>query len=178
MRRLMMNGNAKALLLVISLAFNFGLCLAMVVQEQEDQKPRPRWGDGKRQRERLSSKLNLSAEQTAALSASREQLSEELRAIKRRLHDEGDVLAGLLTAPEVDMDAVSDQIEKVATIRDEIQWQMIQHILSIREMLEPEQLESLKDFAGRVLSQSGRGGRHGERRPGHNDRDAPLQRKP
>lgn len=178
MRRLMMNRNAKTMLLTVSLAFNFGLCLAMAVQGQEDQKPRPRWGDGKRHRERLSSQLNLSPAQAERLSASREQLFEELRVVKGRLRDESDVLAGLLTAPELDMDVVSDQVEKVAAIRNEIQWQMIEHILGIREMLEPEQLESLKEFAGRVLPKSGRGGRHGGGPPRINECDPPEQGEP
>jgi Spy/CpxP family protein refolding chaperone len=145
----------------------------MAVDGPEDPKPRPRWAEGRRHRERLSSKLKLSPEQTEMLSASRAQLFDEFRAVKGRLQEESDALAGLLTAAELDMDAVSEQVEKVAALRNEIQWQMIRHILSIREMLEPEQLESLRDFAGRMLSQSGRGGRHRGKPPAR-DGDGPC----
>jgi Spy/CpxP family protein refolding chaperone len=167
MRRLIMNGNAKTLLLIISLAFNLGACLAVAVQEHGEEEPRSGRGEGRGHRERLSSKLNLSPEQTEIVSAAREQLFDELRLLKRRLHDESEVLADLLTASEVDMDTVSDQVEKVATVRNEIQWRMVQHLLSIREVLEPEQLESFKEFASRVLSRSGRGRPHEGKPPKH-----------
>ena len=167
MRRLIMNGNAKTLVLIISLAFNLGACLAVAVQVHGEEEPWSRRGEGRRHRERLSSKLNLSPEQTEIVSAAREQLFDELRVLKRRLHDESDVLAELLTASEVDMDAVSAQVEKVATVRNEIQWRMVQHLLSIREVLEPAQLESFKEFASRVLSRSGRGRPHEGKSPKH-----------
>jgi hypothetical protein len=74
-------------------------------------------------------------------------------------------LADLLTVPEVDMDAVTAQADAIAAVRNEIQWRMLEHLLSIREMLEPDQLESFKEFADRVLSHHGPGGRHKGRPP-------------
>jgi Spy/CpxP family protein refolding chaperone len=175
MRRLVLSRNTTTLLLVVSLAFNLGLCLAMAIQGKQEEAPRSRWDRNRRNRERLADKLNLSPEQEAVMSASREQFFEELRGTKHRLHEESDVLAGLLTAPELDTNAVSQQVETIASIRDEIQRKLIEHILSIRETLEPEQLDSLKEFAGRVLSRSGRGGRHGGGPP---DRDGSDHRGP
>ena len=153
--------NTTTLLLITSLAFNFGLCLAMVVRGHAEPVLPSRSSDGKTHRERLASELKLTPEQSNALEASREQFFEQLRPIKQRLHDESDILAGLLTAPELDMAAVSVQVEKVAAVRNDIQWQMIQHLLSMRETLKPEQLELFKDFASRVLSRAGHSGRHG-----------------
>ena len=159
MRRLMMNGNGKTLLLIISLAFNVGACLAVAVQAHGEQPPRSKRGDGKRHCGGLADKLGLSPEQEAIISTAREALFEALRELKQRLHAESDVLADLLTACEVDMEAVSDQVERVATVRNEIQWRMVRHLLSVREVLAPDQLESFEDFAGRVLSRSGHGRR-------------------
>ena len=175
MRRLIMNGNGKTLLLIISLAFNLGACLAVAVQASGGQPSRPQRRDDRRHRERLTEKLNLSPEQSEILSASRDELFEELDALKRRLHEESSALADLLTASELDMDAVSAQAEKVAAARDEIHWQMVEHLLSIREVLEPDQLESFKEFARKVLSRSGRGRRHGG---GGAHRHDPGDRKP
>jgi len=160
MRRIIMNGKGKTLLLIVSLAFNLGACLAVAVQGRGQEQPRPPRDEGGWHRDGLCSKLNLSPEQAAVLSASRDQLFGELRALEDRHHEEGLVLADLLTAPQLDMDAVSRQVEKVAAVRNEIQWRMVQHLLSIRDMLQPNQLESFKEFAGRVLSRSERG-RHG-----------------
>jgi len=160
MRRLFASRNATTLLLIVSLAFNFGLCLAMVMRSQGGQSPKSPPGDPKSHRQRLASELNLTPEQSDALEASREQFFEQLRAAKQRLHDESDALAGLLTASELDMAAVSAQVEKVAAVRNEIQWQMIQHLLSMRDTLRPEQLEAFKNLASRVLGRSGHSGRH------------------
>lgn len=160
MRPLTMNGKGKTLLLIISLAFNLGACLAVVVRAQGGELAKPQRRGGGRHHEALSSKLDLSPEQDEILSTSRELLFEELRAIKLRLHEEGAMLAELLTAAELDTQAVSDQAERVAGVRNEIHQRMVQHLVSMREVLEPDQLESFKDFASKVLSRSGRGGRH------------------
>lgn len=173
MRRLIMNGKGKTLLLIISLAFNLGACLAVAVQASGD-RPDPRWHEGRRHRERPSNKLNLSPEQKEIVSTARDQLFDELRTLKARLHEESGKLADLLTTAEIDMDAVSEQAEKVASVRNEIQWRMIRHLLSVREVLEPGQLESFKEFAGQILSRSGRGRSHG----GRSSRHALPNRKP
>jgi Spy/CpxP family protein refolding chaperone len=167
MHRLITNGKGKSLLLIISLAFNLGACLAVAVQASGDRKPGPPWGEGRRHRERPSNKLNLSPEQKEIVSAARDQFFDELHTLKGRMHEESGKLADLLTTAEVDMDAVSDQADRVATVRNEIQWRMIQHLLSVREVLEPGQLESFKEFAGQILSRSGRGRSHGGRPSRH-----------
>jgi len=173
MQRRILSGQGKTLLLIVSLAFNLGLCLAMAVQTPGSREPTRRWRDGKRHRPRLAEMLNLSAEQSVALATSRDELFGQIRPLKRKLSEEGETLAGLLTASELDTDAVSGQVEQVAVVRNEMQWLMVQHILKIREMLEPEQLESLKEFAGRVLSHSEQRGWRGGRRPRHDEGDPP-----
>lgn len=166
MRPALGNARARTLLLVVSLAFNLGLCLAMVMRSPSSTpQPKRSWGDGKWRHRRMPHELDLSVEQEEKLAALRRELFERLRAAQRRLRDESDALAELLTAPELDMQAVSAQVEKVAAVRGEIQWQMIQHILGIREILEPRQLAQLKDFVGRVLRGPGWRGRPG-RGPG------------
>jgi len=158
MRGLITNERAKTLLLVVSLAFNLGLCVAMAVERHAGQKATLSRGESGRHREPPMGELGLSPEQTEIVSASREKLFEELHALKRRLHEESELLAGVLTASELDGDAVTRQVETVAAVRNEIQWRMVQHLLGIREVLEPDQLESFKEFAGRVLFRSERGG--------------------
>jgi len=166
MRRLIMHGKGKTLLLIISLAFNLGACLAVAVRASGD-RPDPQRHDGRRHGDRPSNGLNLSPEQKEIVSAARDQLFDELRTLKDKMHEESGKLADLLTTVEVDMDAVSEQAEEVATVRNEIQWRMIQHLLSVREVLEPDQLESFKEFAGQILSRSGRGRPHGGRPSRH-----------
>jgi hypothetical protein len=104
------------------------------------------------------------------MAASREELFEELHALRSAMHDESEVLADLLIAPEPDMDAISDQLEKLAAVRDQIQGRMIEHFLGVRELLDPEQLAPFKDFISRGLSRHGLGGRFGERWRDHGDR--------
>ena len=167
MRRLIMNGKGKTLLLIISLAFNLGACLAVAVQGRAEEGHKPPRGEGRGHRDGLCKKLNLSPEQEAALTASRDDLFSGLRVLEGQHHEESMTLADLLTASELDMDAVSRQVEKVAAVRNEIQWRMVRHLLSIREVLQPDQLESFKEFAGRVLARSERGRPHGGEPAGH-----------
>jgi Spy/CpxP family protein refolding chaperone len=155
-----MNGKGKTLLLVISLAFNLGACLAVAVQVRAAQEARPQHRERGKHRERLIGMLNLSAEQTEVLSVSRDQLFEDLRTLMRQVREESLVLADLITVPEIDMDAVTRQADAVAAVRNEIQRRMLEHLLGVREMLEPDQLEAFKEFASKVLSHSGRHGRH------------------
>ena len=169
MRRLTVNGKAKTLLLIVSLAFNFGVCVALAVQQRGEERWKPRFGDGRHHREWLSNRLNLSADQTAVVAASKEKLFEGLRGLRSEMVAESEMLADLLIAPEPDMDAVSAQVEKVAAIRNRIQWRMIDHFLNIRETLQPEQLEAFKGFVRRHISGPGRGGRFGGKRSGHGE---------
>ncbi len=167
MRRLIMNGKGKTLLLIISLAFNLGACLAVAVQGHGEAPSRSPHGGGRGRGDGLCRKLNLSPDQEAVLSAAREELFAELRVLEDRHRDESVALADLLTAPELDMEAVSAQVRKVAAVRDQIHWRMVRHLMSIREVLRPEQLESFKEFAGRVLSRSEGGRPHRGGPPGH-----------
>ena len=167
MRRLIMNGKGKSLLLIISLAFNLGACLAVAVQGRGEGPPASPQDGRRAHRDGLCRKLNLSPEQSAVLSESRDKLFGELRALEDRQHDESVALADLLTAPQLDMDAVSRQVESVAGIRNEIQWRMVRHLLGIREVLQPNQLESFKEFATRVLSRSEGRRPHGGGPAGH-----------
>jgi Spy/CpxP family protein refolding chaperone len=160
MRRFMMNGKGKTLLLIISLAFNLGACLAVAVQVRGDRGADRRDDDRKRHRKHLSDKLNLSPEQEEVVAASRERLFEELRGMKGRLHEESDALAELLTADEIDSDAISEQVARVAAVRNEMQERLVEHLLTVREVLGPDQRESFREFTGKVLSPPWRGRHH------------------
>lgn len=174
MRRPIMNGKGKTLLLIISLAFNVGACLAVAVKGYGEPQATPQRGPTHPHRASLSEKLGLSPEQAELLAASREELFAELRPLKHRVHEEASVLAELITAAELDMEAVSVQADRVAAVRNEIHQRMVQHLLSVREVLERDQLEHFKEFASKILSRSGRGRPHGGKSP---DRE-PWDRKP
>jgi Spy/CpxP family protein refolding chaperone len=111
----------------------------------------------------LTERLGLSPEQEETLAASREEFFASLRPFRQQIHEEASVLAELITAVELDMGAVSAQADKVAATRNEVHQRMVQHLLSVREVLEPEQLEAFKELASEILSQSGPGRRHGRK---------------
>jgi Spy/CpxP family protein refolding chaperone len=165
MRRFMMNGKGKTLLLIISLAFNLGACLAVAVQVRGDRGTDRHDDDRKRHRKHLSDKLNLSPEQEEIVAASREQLFEALRGMKGRLHEESDALAELLTADEVDSKAISEQVARVAAVRNEMQERLVDHLVDVRKVLEPDQRELFREFAGKVLSPPWRGRHQSEKSP-------------
>ena len=171
MLRPIVNGKGKTLLLIISLAFNLGAWLAVAVQGYGGPEPMRERDHGRRHREALTERLGLSPEQEEVLAASREEFFAELRPLKQQVHEEAIVLAELITAVELDMGAVSAQAEKVAAVRSEIHQRMVQHLLSVRDVLEPDQLESFKELASKILSRSGRGRPHGGKSPDHEGRD-------
>ena len=166
MRRLRLNGSGKTLLLIISLAFNFGVCIALAVQQQQPhEQGKPRWSRDRHDRDWLAKRLNLSEEQAAAADASRDKLFKELHELGKQVGAESDVLADLLVAPEPDANAVAAQVEKIADLRSEIQWKMIEHFRGVRQLLEPEQLQTFKEVVRRCVSGPGSGDRHGRKPP-------------
>lgn len=174
MHRLTTNGHARTLLLIVSLAFNFGVCVAVAVQRAGEPTAKPRGGEDRTHHGHWSGKLGLSGEQSAAVAASRERLSEELRELRSAMYAESETLADLLITPDPNMETISEQVEQVAAIRDQIQWRIVGHYLTIRTVLEPEQLEAFKDFVRRGLSKYGHGGSFGgkaredrDKRPRH-----------
>jgi len=171
MRWPMVNGKGKTLLLIISLAFNLGACLAVAVQGYGGPEPTRERGHGRQHREALAERLGLSPEQEEVLAASREAFFAELHPLKQQIHEEATVLAELITAIELDMGAVSAQADKVAAARNEIHRRMVQHLLSVRDVLEPDQLEAFKELASEILSRSERDRPHGRKPPGYEGRD-------
>jgi len=171
MRRPIVNGRGKTLLLIISLAFNLGACLAVAVQAYGGAEPTRERGHGRRHREALTERLGLSPEQEEVLAASREEFFAELCPFRQQIHEEASVLAELITAAELDIGAVTAQADKVAATRNEVHQRMVQHLLSVREVLEPDQLESFKELASKILSRSGRGRPHGGKSPEHESRN-------
>ena len=75
------------------------------------------------------------------------------------------MLADLLVASESDASAVAAQVEKIADLRNEIQWKMIEHFRSVRQLLEPGQLQTFKEVVRRCVSGPGSGDRHGRKPP-------------
>lgn len=171
MRRPIVNGKGKTLLLIISLAFNLGACLAVAVQGYGWPEPTRGRGHDRRHRQALTERLGLTPEQEEVLAVSREAFFAELDPLKQQIHQEARVLAELITAAELDMGAVSAQADKVAAARNEIHQRMVQHLLSVREVLEHDQLESFKELASKILSRSGRGRPHGGKSSDHEGRD-------
>jgi Spy/CpxP family protein refolding chaperone len=170
MRRPTVNGKGKTLLLIISLAFNLGACLAVAVKGYGGPGPQREQDHERRHRGSLTEKLGLSPQQEEVLAASREAFFAELRPLKQEIHEEARVLAELITAVQLDMGAVSAQADRVAAARNEIHQRMVQHLLSVREVLEPDQLEAFKEWASRILSRSGRGRPHRDKPPHHDGR--------
>lgn len=171
MRRPVMNGGMKTLLLIVSLAFNFGACLALGVQRYGDSPAVPARREGEPHRERSWRLPDLTPDQSAVMEASREALFDGIRELKREMVAESETLANMLVAPEPDMAAVSEQAARISALRDQIQQRMIEHFISLRGALEPDQLDAFKQMIQRRFADSGRRGMRGEMHGGRGEHE-------
>ena len=149
------------LVLVASLAFNAGVGATVGVRAYNryterssvDGPRRPRHGP------RMLQRLHLTEEQKTRLYAAREGLRERHQQLGETIRAETDILADLLTAVEPNREAIAAQVNKLAELREQLDCDLVDHLLSIRQMLKPAQYEAFDKVIRHTLHRGGKGHR-------------------
>jgi Spy/CpxP family protein refolding chaperone len=150
------------LVLIGSLAFNAGVGATFGVKSYrrsgDDQR---RDGRGRRDHStRLMEQLNLTAEQTERVEASRARMKEIIDPAKAQLKREGEALADLMAASETDLEAIDRQLNQLAVGRKDMLHAIVEHFLEVKAVLAPEQQEEFAKVIRKVLSYGGSGRMH------------------
>ena len=156
------HNRALWLVLVASLAFNAGVGATVGVRaynryaghSPSDGPHRPGRGP------RMLQDLDLTEEQRTQLRAAREGLRERHQQLGETIRAETDILADLLTAAEPDRETIASQVSKLAELREQLDWDLVDHLLDIRHMLKPAQYEAFDEVIRHTLHRGGKG-RHG-----------------
>lgn len=154
------------LVFIASLAFNAGVGATVGVRAYNRyavQRPDVETLPPDRPRHLLR-RLDLSPQQRARLHAARDDLRERHRQLGEQLRDETDVLTELLSASDPDREAVAAQISLIADLREQLDHDMVDHLLEVRRMLQPAQYEAFNEIVHRALHRGGLG-KHGPRGP-------------
>ncbi len=165
MRWLFPRRNGLWVLVIVSLAFNAGFGTTFGVRTYQHYSPDSKHGDGTSLRS-LHQRLNLTPEQEAQMEAGRETLFGQVEELRGELSIQTDALADLVTAPEPDRKAIAPQLDKVASLRQEIQQRVVEHFLEVKTLLRPGQREAFDEIIRRhIFRYNGRG--HGRMRRAH-----------
>ena len=149
--------NTVWLVLVASLAFNAGVGATFGVRtyrhycdgaERAAKRPRA---------EKFYEGLNLSAEQRAHIDASRKAMMERIGDLHRAYRARNEELAELIAAPETDPAEVQTRLDAMADMRGQIQRQIVDHYLQIKQVLGPEQQAGFDEMVRRGLLHERRG---------------------
>jgi Spy/CpxP family protein refolding chaperone len=112
----------------------------------------------------LESMENLTPEQSQALHAACKLLKQRNNEICRQLTAESEELVTMLMADDADARAIDRQMEVVADLRNQIQFNVIDHYMQMKGLLRPDQLDAFHELIRQAVLQQGkhpRGGRSG-----------------
>ena len=145
------------LLLIISLAFNAGFGATFGVRTY-----RQCCGDGGQDPTpallTLRERLNLTVEQETQMQAAKDKLLLQVEEVRRELTTERETLAELLAAADPDRAAIVLQLNRIAGFQQELQQQVVEHLLEEKELLGPDQREAFNEIIRRrVCPYGGRG---------------------
>jgi Spy/CpxP family protein refolding chaperone len=172
------NRRSLSLLLIASLAFNVGVgatfgALAYKKHSASDVRGDRRGGPG---RFGALERLNLTPDQETQITEAREKMIELVRELRQELKQENRVLTELMVAPEPDREAITVQLSRVASLREQMDRHVVEHFLNTKQLLAPDQHEAFNEMICRAFSRGGpgRGGHGGPRglhdRPGRGRR--------
>lgn len=175
-----------SLLLIASLAFNVGVGVTFGVQAYSkyaapDRPDGPRRGRGPGHGPRGMrglEKLNLTPEQKAQTDAARNSFFERVRELRREIRAQNDVLTNLMSPAVPNREAIAAQIGEISRLRAQMDRDVVEHFLNVKQLLDPSQHEAFNDMIQRAFSRGGPGhgpfggprGRH--KGPGHGKRGA------
>ena len=160
MPSLVSHRNGFWLLLIMSLAFNAGFGTTFGVRTYRHHGQEGGHGDGTSLRN-VREKLNLTAEQEAQMEAAREKLLGQIQELREKLSVEKEALADLVTVSEPDRAAVARQLDEIAALRRQIQHQVVEHFLEVKELLRPDQGEGFDEIIRRHIFRHGGHGQEG-----------------
>ncbi len=159
--------NAFWVLLLASLAFNLGIGVTFGIKRTVDDKPACRKPDKRPHHKRMFERLDLTEAQQEELKDSRKKLRSELRGLHDSMMEDLQALVELMMADAVDEEALDAKVAAIEVCRTEVHRLLIDHLLELKENLEPEQREALREFVESSMKRGGfgpifgRGGRHG-----------------
>ena len=111
--------------------------------------------------DRMLRALELDPEVEKRLRDDRDALFESVHDIRAELALESERLANLVAASEPDRDAIAKQLTVIEGLRTQIQQAVIDHILEVRSVLRPEQLDRFMEMIHHHLVGPARGHGHG-----------------
>ena len=137
MRWIIAHTNAFGLLLIVSLAFNLGFALmlgAAVVHHSFD-------GGGvvHEHASRLREHLGLSTKQEADVNGLGDKLFKRIEHYQIKLRVETDALVDLMTVDAPDHALILQQLERIGTLRRQIEIYGFKHFVEVREFLREDQ---------------------------------------
>ena len=103
----------------------------------------------KNKTERLIEKLDLSLEQQEQLREQRAKNEEKAKGLKKRLRSKRSELSEELEKEDIDKQKVYSVITEVETLMGDQLEQRVERILTMREILTPEQFKKLREKKGR-----------------------------
>lgn len=173
------------LLLIASLGFNAGVGATAGLRAYNRyaeadpgvEKDRPGRGGG-----RLMRQLDLTPEQQELLRAARVEMRQRHQGLRSEIREQTEALVTMLGAEQPDREAIAAQVGAIAERREQLDHDMVDHLLDVRGMLQPAQHEAFDEIIRRILQRGGHGdhgprgfgGRHegpGQRRRGHRHAD-------
>lgn len=162
MRRLVSPRNGFWLVLIVSLAFNAGFGTTFGVRTYRHYCDRSGNGGGRGSMQRLREKLSLTPEQEAHMDATRDVLLQQIDELRRELDTETEALAELVTSSNLDREAIGQQLDSVASLRQQIKRGVVEHFLELKGFLRPDQREVFDEVIRRhIFSHRPRSQRHG-----------------
>ncbi len=134
MRRFISQGNRLWWALIVSLAFNAGFGTTFGVRTYRHYCGRDGHGEGTSLRN-LHEMLNLTPDQAVLMRSAKEELMRQVDEVQRELTVERTTLATLLAASEPDRKAITLQLDKIASLQQQLQRNVVEHLLEEKEVL-------------------------------------------
>jgi Spy/CpxP family protein refolding chaperone len=157
MRSLISRRNGLWFFLIVSLAFNAGFGTTFGVRTYRQHCCEGGANQGA-SIPATHERLNLTAEQEAQMHAAKEKLLQQVGALRQELTAERETLVGLLTFPEPDRATIASQLGKIASLQQQLQQRVVEHLLEEKALLTPEQRGTFDDIIRhRVCPWGGRG---------------------
>jgi len=142
MRRVFAITSGVWLLLIVSLAFNVGFGSTLAVQKVRQMCGGRCSGPGMGPalcQSHLFDAIDLSPEQNQQFAAAQEALMADVAALRNELMSERAKLGEFLTADTPDQDAIQAQLDRISALQRRVQGRVVEHLLSQRQQLTPEQ---------------------------------------
>ena len=155
-RRADMVKKLSSIVLVFSLALNMAFVGVWSYHRfylrPRRRRARPRRGRGRFRHRRGDKRhapraeLALEPRQRRAVHKARRELKKKMGGIGRRIAERREELFELLQQPDPDRKSIKKRVKALNEIRSELTWATVQHILDLKEFLEPEQERRLLEM--------------------------------